>query len=246
MNVHCLGGGGYYATDDTHTVCFMIPELGIIIDAGSGLFRAIDLVKTDDIHLFLTHAHSDHTCGLAYLNLFYKKTNVKNIYIHASEFTLSTINNIYKPPLIGSPLKFHPVAFQNEEKVITLANGTIVRRFPVNHSIECYGYRFENGSHTLGFITDTSSDENSEYLENIVGVNFLIHECYLPSGSDEKARASGHTSSLGLLGFCKKAGISKVWLMHHNPSGNREKILSEVKKEVHGAESAIDKAFHDF
>ena len=242
MRVYCLGGGGYYPTNDTHTICFMIPEAGIIIDAGSGLFRAIELVQTDDIHIFLTHTHSDHTLGLAYLNLFYKKTKVKNIFIHASEEALNTITNIFKPPFIGSPIQFTPVVFNTDK--ITLQNGVEVQRFPVIHSVECFAYRFDISGHSLAFVTDTTSNENSNYIDYVKGVNFLIHECYLTASEDGKSK--GHTSSVGLISFLKKTGVSNVWLIHHNPNNNKNKIVEEVKAEFPHADLAIDNAFFEF
>ena len=195
MKIVCLGCGGYYATNDTHTICFMIPELGIIIDAGSGLFRAIDYIQTDDIHIFMTHPHSDHTYGLTYLNLLYKKTSIKNIYIHASEFTLNAIKDTFKPPFIGSPLKFTPVLFEND--TLQLFDNVIIHRFPVHHTVECYGYHFKINDRSLGFITDTTSNENSEYAQNVDHCDLLIHECYL---NYEKVKSisfkpNNHTSS---------------------------------------------------
>lgn len=245
MKIVCLGSGGYYATNDTHTICFMIPELGIIVDAGSGLYRAIDLVQTDDIHIFLTHTHSDHTVGLAYLNLFYKKTKVKNIFIHASEFTLNEINNIFKPPFIGSPLKFTPVLF-NSDKIIFNDN-VVIHRFPVHHTVECYGYQFKINDRSLGFITDTCSNGSSEYAQFVDHCDLLIHECYLPDEkvSHDPKKPSGHTSSSGLIQFCQKANVTRVCIIHHNPDDYKNQILEEVKKSIPNAFFAIDQESYD-
>ncbi|KAK8883405.1 hypothetical protein M9Y10_046055 [Tritrichomonas musculus] len=245
MKITCLGSGGYYATNDTHTICFMIPELGIIIDAGTGLFRAIDLVKTENLHIFITHPHSDHTTGLAYLNLFYKKTSVKNIFIHASEFTLSTINNIFKPPFIGSPLKYTPAIFNTDS--IKLFDNVVVSRFPVHHSVECYGYHFNFGDRSLAFITDTCSNESSEYAQCVDHSNLLIHECYLPDSKVDPhpKKPLAHTSSSGLIEFCKKANITNVCFIHHNPDGYKNQILEEVRKGIKNVCAANDQESYE-
>ena len=67
MKLVLLGPGGYYANERRHTACLMLPELGLVLDAGSGLFRLRDYLVTDRLDVFLTHAHLDHVLGLTYL-----------------------------------------------------------------------------------------------------------------------------------------------------------------------------------
>ena len=42
-----LGTNGAQPTDDAQTACYMIPELGIMLDAGSGLYRLPRYLETD-------------------------------------------------------------------------------------------------------------------------------------------------------------------------------------------------------
>ena len=52
----------------------MLPELGLIFDAGTGIFRARDLIQTDTLDIFLTHIHLDHCVGLTFLyDVLYQK-----------------------------------------------------------------------------------------------------------------------------------------------------------------------------
>ena len=67
MKLVLLGTGGYYANDRRHTACLMLPEVGVVLDAGSGMFRIRDYLATDRLDIFLTHAHLDHVIGLTYL-----------------------------------------------------------------------------------------------------------------------------------------------------------------------------------
>ena len=43
MKLVLLGTTGYHANDRRQTACFMLPELGVVFDAGTGLYRvAVD------------------------------------------------------------------------------------------------------------------------------------------------------------------------------------------------------------
>ena len=67
MKLVLLGTGGYYANDRRHTACLMLPDAGVVLDAGTGLFRLGNYLATDRLDIFLTHAHLDHVVGLTYL-----------------------------------------------------------------------------------------------------------------------------------------------------------------------------------
>src|SRR5882724_1657758 len=67
MKLLLLGTGGYYGNDQRQTACLMLPEAGILLDAGTALYRIRDHVATDHLSIFLTHAHLDHIIGLTYL-----------------------------------------------------------------------------------------------------------------------------------------------------------------------------------
>ena len=75
MKLIVLGSNGYRPTDLGQTVCCTIPELGVILDAGTGIYRMVDYIQSNQLfHIYLTHAHSDHYGGLVYLEfVFWKK-----------------------------------------------------------------------------------------------------------------------------------------------------------------------------
>src|SRR5450759_69715 len=75
MRVTLLGTIGWMPSDRRETTCFACRTRDslFIFDAGTGLRRlrepaqAALLDGARDAHLFLTHYHLDHVCGLAYL-----------------------------------------------------------------------------------------------------------------------------------------------------------------------------------
>src|SRR5262245_34247263 len=67
MKLVMLGTGGYFPTSRRHTACLMLPEIGVVLDAGSGMCRIGEFLQTGHLDIFLTHAHLDHVAGLTYL-----------------------------------------------------------------------------------------------------------------------------------------------------------------------------------
>ena len=67
MRLHCLGTVGYHPNDSSHTSCYFLPQSGILLDAGTGIFRLAKLIETDSLDVLLSHAHLDHSFGLTFL-----------------------------------------------------------------------------------------------------------------------------------------------------------------------------------
>ena len=46
MKLHVLGSAGYHPNDYRQTICLMIPEIGVIFDAGTGFYPS-DRIRAD-------------------------------------------------------------------------------------------------------------------------------------------------------------------------------------------------------
>jgi len=47
MKLVVLGSNGYRPSDLGHTACYAIPELGLTLDAGTGLYRMVDYLQME-------------------------------------------------------------------------------------------------------------------------------------------------------------------------------------------------------
>ena len=67
MKLILLGTTGYHPNDRRQTPCLLLPECGVMLDAGTAMYRAGEYLATPELDIFLTHAHLDHVIGLTYL-----------------------------------------------------------------------------------------------------------------------------------------------------------------------------------
>ncbi|MGH7140272.1 MAG: MBL fold metallo-hydrolase, partial [Pirellulales bacterium] len=83
MQLAVLGTAGYHPNEARHTACFMLPEVGVVLDAGSGFFRVGPRLLTDELDIFLTHTHLDHVFGLTFLFDVLYGRQMKRVDVHA-------------------------------------------------------------------------------------------------------------------------------------------------------------------
>lgn len=233
MNIHCLGTNGFYPTSSAQTSCYMIPELGIIFDAGTGIYRSLELVQTSEVHLFLSHAHLDHSSSL----IFFIKYKVK-VTVYAIPEVVEAIKILFSPPFYDKPIPFAIVTLSGQK--ISLQSGALISYFPLVHRGPCVGFLLEYQNKKVSYVTDSFTCAESSFCEILREVDFLMLEVYFPAGQRELAFSCGHTSADEAVNFCLKANPKKVVIVHHNPSGAKEEILEFMQKSLPNVELAQD------
>jgi hypothetical protein len=157
--LHCLGCGGYYATDSTHTMSWLVPDLGIAFDAGSGTFRAFQFAPLPLLDVFLSHGHHDHISGFNLLERVSPRVRV-----HAQPVVIDFLRKMTRPPVVCRKIHFEACPIETCDP-IHLENGAVITPFPVQHTSPCYGFRLEYDGHVMCYVTDTHSTAESEYAE---------------------------------------------------------------------------------
>lgn len=213
MRVVCLGTGGYHPNERRHTACVMLPEIGVVFDAGTGFFRVPEHLQTDELDVFLSHAHLDHICGLTYLIVSIVSGKLKRIRIHSAPKYLSAVrthllaNDLF--PVLP-PFEWIPLA----ERVV-LADGATVTHHPLTHPGGSIGYRIDWPGRSMAYVTDTTVD--GKYTEFLRGTTLLLHECNFSDEQAEWAVKTGHSRTSSVAQLAKDAAVSRLALLHIDP-----------------------------
>lgn len=216
MQLALLGTTGYHPNDRRHTACFMLPEIGVVLDAGSAMYRVRDRLATDTLDIFLTHAHLDHVLGLTFLFDILPAKPLKHVVVHGQAEKLAAIQeHLLSREIfpVALPCRFEPLA---EE--VALRDGGRLTHFPLDHPGGAIGYRIDWPERSMAYVTDTTADPSSAYVEKIRGVDLLLHECNFPDGQEDKARLTGHSCLSPVLRVAEKARVSRLVLVHVDPS----------------------------
>jgi ribonuclease BN (tRNA processing enzyme) len=238
--LYCLGAGGYYPTPVCQTMCWFVPELGIIFDAGTGLSGAASLVATDVIDVFLSHGHLDHIMGVCLARRCGGTTRIR-----AQPHVIAGVQLLSGQPFWHFPAEFEYCPIEDLSP-IRLENGAVVTPFEVPHTDPCLGFRLDYREHSMCYVTDSYSTAESAHVEAIRGTRVLVHECYRSEAGIERAQTAGHCVPSGVVGLCNAAGITDVVLAHLNPNGNAQTVGEEVRAKIPKALVAADGTAYEF
>lgn len=236
MKVVLLGTNGFGPSEDGHTACCMLPEVGIVLDAGSGLFRMSDYLQTPALQIYLSHAHLDHIIGLTYLwgavmrrqvdgaKGRSEDTDLKTLLAQTDAFT-SRISIAATATILAALYerfgKWEGQEYLTLDKQQQLPQDGVLTYFPVSHTTECIGFRLEWKGHSMAYVTDTIADPEHPYVEKLRGVDLLLHDSYLPDKWAAFAWQTGHSYTSGAAQVAAKAQVGRLILIHHNTVGMR-------------------------
>ncbi|MEI6724688.1 MAG: MBL fold metallo-hydrolase [Actinomycetes bacterium] len=232
MHVTLLGTMGWMPSDRRETTSFLCHDERalFILDAGTGLRRLLEAPQAalleghDEVHLFLTHYHLDHVCGLAYLPGVLPG---RRLVIHAAAESVTGVDpERAVAGLLRKP--YNPRDWEDLEdiRVESLAAGanevaghTVCVRAQ-QHSDVSVAYRIDD---ELVLATDTFADPGTAVFA--AGAGVLLHEAWY-NGADPLTEASAlalqpgyaaHSEATAVARIAADAGVGRLVLMHLNP-----------------------------
>ena len=114
-----------------------------------------------------------------------------------------------------------------------------VTAFPLNHKIDCYGYRFDEvvaprrnpwKPRSFAYVSDTAPfPELAGYVQ---GVDILYHEATYPVGMEDKAAQYYHSTSVQAAACAREAGVGRLLIGHYSSRVKDIRTLADECREV--------------
>jgi len=227
-----LGTQGWIPTARRQTTCVAYrcgPRL-LLFDAGTGLSRLLQLPgatlleRAEEVHLFLSHYHLDHVCGLAYLGAL---LGGRGITLHVPDEALSGVDPLAAAPRLLSP-PFHPTRWgERADYALAAVHAGDNRVGP--HSVQARAQRHAGTTvayrvdDSFVFATDTVADEAT--AEFARGAELLLHEAWIDGREEQdtekaalvRAAYAVHSSARQAAALAAAAGVAALYLIHLNP-----------------------------
>ena len=215
MKLVLLGTGGYHPTDRRQTACLMLPELGVVLDAGSAMYRVRETLQTDTLDIFVTHAHLDHVIGLTFLFDVLHQRPMQHVHVYGEDEKLAAIRQhlcaeLLFPATPPCELRTLPAEFE-------LPGHGRLTHFPLEHPGGAVGFRLDWPQRSMAYVTDTTAHPQAAYIDQIRGVDLLIHECYFSDADAERAELTGHSCITPVAEVAHAAQVERMVLVHVNP-----------------------------
>jgi ribonuclease BN (tRNA processing enzyme) len=215
MKLVLLGTGGYFPTTRRHTACLMLPEVGVVLDAGTGMCRLGKHLQTDRLDIFLTHAHLDHVAGLTYLITIVPQHILTHTNVHGSDIVLAAVReHLFAEAIFPVPPPFKLEPLRNP---CALPQGGTLTYFPLKHPGGSLGFRLDWPQHSMAYVTDTTATGDAPYIDAIRGVDLLVHESYFADDADNLPAITGHSGLASVAALAAEVKPSRLVLVHVDP-----------------------------
>lgn len=175
--------------------------------------------------IFTTHSHGDHYFGLPGLIQSMTLSDRREpLTITGPKNLVDALTFFFKSGLIKPGFK---VDLQVVTPSYVYSDGKIqVRAFPVEHSVESYGYHVTIGKKTLCYTGDTAPTKST--IEACRGVDILIHEATFTTSYEEEARSQKHSTARDAAHIAEEAGVGLLVLLHISARHSDEEIYYDA------------------
>lgn len=247
-----------------NTSCVEVRAKGelIILDAGTGLRllgrQLMDEFKDQPLHLtmLLTHTHWDHIQGLPFFQPIYKPQNRLRIlgFEGARHGLGNVLSSQMENPFFPITLQELPANLQIEElKELKFSIGRVrVEACFANHPGICVGYRLFTGEGSIAYFPDNephyvpqgndpraslefAQGQERKIISFLRGVDVLIMDAQYDRDEYKEHVGWGHACLDDVVALALKAEVKKLFLFHHDPDHDDDKIsemVAEARKLV--------------
>lgn len=245
MRLVVLGCSGSFAGPDSPASGYLVQGeddrgrcFNLVLDLGPGalgtLQRFIGITDIDAV--VLSHLHPDHCLDLCGLNvaLRYLPTGrpARRVPVYAPHGAAERIARAYgvtAPEDTSGQLEFHQVS----DRVPLRLGPFRLEPFQVNHPVDAYGYRIDDGERTLAFTGDT--DECAALSPLCRDVTLALMDSAFEDDRDT-ARGIHLTATRAARAALDAGGVGRLMLTHlppwNDPQASRKRAATIWPGEV--------------
>jgi phosphoribosyl 1,2-cyclic phosphodiesterase len=208
---------------DTSCVLVRMGGEEIILDAGSGLMRAADLLGSS-AHILITHPHIDHMLGLMCFPPLFDESCSFTIMTQPRQglSAAGQVSALMRPPLwpVTSGKFLADVRFCDITEQNFKIGNVSVEVMESGHPGGCSLFRLSHGNTDIAYCTDLEHGANlSAVLETFAkDVSLLVYDAYFTDEEYADKRGWGHSTWREGVKLAIRCGAKTLVLTHHSPT----------------------------
>jgi ribonuclease BN (tRNA processing enzyme) len=235
--VEVLGCSGSIGIPGQGTTSFLI-DSDILIDAGTGLCE-LDFARLEQIeHVFITHSHLDHICGLPFLIDTVGVGRERPLKVYATPPTIKALqqhifNEEIWPDFSQIPNAENPVLeyveIQPEEELVF--GKRRITTVAVDHTVPAVGVFLDTPTGGWCFSGDThQTDRLFTLINQAKKVDYFFIEAAFPDKEKWLADLAKHLCPSLLFGELQKLNAAcEIWISHLKPR-EHDQIQKELQQ----------------
>jgi phosphoribosyl 1,2-cyclic phosphodiesterase len=203
----------------------------LVLDAGTGIRRlGMELAAADrpvEMTLLFSHFHWDHLQGLPFFRPLYQaeaRIAIAGFGGRRGE-GMRALGRALRPPLFPVPFESAPAQISQAsfKSGALRLGGMLVRRIPLSHPNQGFGFRIEADGASLVYLTDNELSlrhkgglEFADYVDFCRGADLLIHDAEYTPEEYPRHRGWGHSHYADAARLAAQAQVGALGLFHHN------------------------------